>query len=112
MSSLILNLTSDAAVLGTVAPDGSHLFSVYDFICVAAQKPTLSNYGRVTYTRLVSKESEFKNEIENTTLHLRFEKGRGLLTPAVTVEGLLKLLTILGDEVSQAFRLLLQSGSF
>ena len=104
MSSLILNLASDASVRGMVAPDGTHRFSVYDFICVAAQKPTESNYGRVTYARLVSEESKVKNEIKNTTLRLRFEKGRGRLTPAITVEGLLKLLTILGDKVSQAFR--------
>ena len=104
MSELILNLTSSAAVRGMVSPDGTHRFSVYDFICLAAQKPTESNYGRVTYARLISDKSEFKNEIKNTTLRIRFERGRGQLTPVATVEGLVKLLTILGDKVSQAFR--------
>ena len=103
MSSLILKLTSDASVRGIVAPDGSHRFSVYDFICLAAQKPISSNYGRVTYARLVSEESEFKDEIVPRVQRYHFPGGRGAATPTMTVEGLLNLVNVMGNKVSQAF---------
>ena len=105
MSTLLLKLTSNASVRGTVAPDGSQRFSVCDFICVACQKPTSTNYGRITYSRLISDDSEFKDEMKDNILCVRFPGGRGPLTPTMTIEGLLKLLIFIDGKVSQAFKL-------
>ena len=52
MSSLVLSLTSDAAVRSLMAPDGTHRFSVYDFITLACQKTDGSAYASKTYSNL------------------------------------------------------------
>ena len=104
MSELILNLASDASVRGMVAPDGTHRFSVYDFITIACQKVDAGAYARKTYSNLVKDGSEFKEEIVSRVQRYHFPGGRGAATPTMTVEGLLKLLTILGDKISLAFR--------
>ena len=108
MSSLALNLTSDASVRGMVAPDGSHRFSVYDFICVAAQKPISSNYGRVAYARLIDDSSEYKNELVSACYNLKFPGSGQRDTPTMTLRGLQRLLLILGTKVAAEFRALLE----
>ena len=67
MSLLTLNLTSDASVRGMVAPDGSHRFSVYDFITLACQKADGGVYARISYARMISDKSKFKDEIMKTS---------------------------------------------
>ena len=111
MSTLLLKLTSNASVRGTVAPDGSQRFSVYDFICVACQKPTSSNYGRVTYSRLISDDSEFKDEVGLACYNLKFAGSGQRETPTMTLRGLQRLLLILGSKVASEFRVLLE-GTF
>ena len=103
MSSLILNLTSDASVRGMVAPDGSHRFSVYDFITMACQKADGGAYARKTYSNLVKEGSELKDEIVPLVQRYHFPGGRGAATPTMTVEGLLNLVNVMGNKVSQAF---------
>ena len=63
MSTLLLKLTSNASVRGTVASDGSQRFSVYDYITVACQKSDGGVYARKLFSRLVSDDSEFKDDI-------------------------------------------------
>ena len=111
MSSLILNLTSDASVRGMVAPDGSHRFSVYDFITMACQKADGGAYARKTYSNLVKEGSEFKDEIEKSVHNIHFPGGRGAATPTMTLRGLQRLLLILGTKVAIEFRALLE-GTF
>ena len=111
MSSLILNLTSDASVRGMVAPDGSHRFSVYDFITMACQKADGGVYARKIFSRLVTDESDFKNEIVLLCHNIHFPGGRGAATPTMTLRGLQRLLFILGTKVAAEFRALLE-GTF
>ena len=111
MSTLVLKLTSDALVRGMVAPDGNHRFSVYDFICIAAQKPVKSNYGRVTFASLISDTSCYKEEILSSCYNLHFPGGRGGATPTMTLRGLQRLLLHLGTKVAAEFRALLE-GTF
>ena len=111
MSSLILNLASDASVRGMVAPDGSHRFSVYDFITMACQKADGGVYARKVFSRLVTDESDFKNEIVSLCHNIHFPGGRGAATPTMTLRGLQRLLLILGTKVAAEFRALLE-GTF
>ena len=111
MSSLVLNLTSDASVRGMVAPDGTHRFSVYDFITMACQKADGGAYARKTYSNLVKEGSEFKDEIEKSVHNIHFPGGRGAATPTMTLRGLQRLLLILGTKVAIEFRALLE-GTF
>ena len=111
MSSLVLNLASEASVRGMVAPDGSHRFSVYDFITMACQKVDAGAYARKTYSNLVKDGSEFKEEIEKSVHYIHFHGGRGAATPTMTLRGLQRLLLILGTKVAAEFRALLE-GTF
>ena len=111
MSSLILNLASDASVRGMVAPDGSHRFSVYDFITMACQKADGGVYARKVFSRLVTDESDFKSEIMSLCHNIHFPGGRGAATPTMTLRGLQRLLLILGTKVAAEFRALLE-GTF
>ena len=109
MSTLLLKLTSNASLRGMISPDGMQVFSVYDFICIAAQKATSSNYGRVTYSRLISDGSEFKDEVATMCYNYHFPGGRGAATPTMTIRGLQRLLMILGSKVASEFRVMVES---
>ena len=102
MASLVLNLTNDGSVRGIVLPDGGKLFSCYDYINIICQKQSGSSYGRTVYCRLISENSEFKDEIKELSYYHRI---KGFSTPTMEIEGLMKLLNILGGKVSRAFRI-------
>ena len=102
MSTLLLKLTSNVSLRGMTSPDGIQVFSVYDFITLACQKTDEGAYARKTYSNLIKKNSKFGNDLV-TFIQLPGSGRRK--TPTCTVEGLLKLLTILGGKVSQAFKL-------
>ena len=105
MPNLLLKLTSSASLRGMVSPDGLQVFYIYDFICLSAQKATTSSYGRLTYGRLISDASEFKDEVTALCHSSKFPGGGQRDTPTATVIGLLKLLSILGGKVAKAFKL-------
>ena len=109
MATLMLKLTSSASLRGMVSPDGMHVYAVYDFICLATQRAPTSSYGRVTYGRLISDTSEFKDEIVPLCNNLHFPGGRGAATPTMTIRGLQRLLMILGGKVAAEFRVLAES---
>ena len=97
------------SVRNIVCPDGSHRFSVYDFICVAGQMPVRSNYGRDTYATLVSDSSGFKDEVVSSVHNVKFPGSGQRETPTMTRRGLQRLLLILGTEAAAEFRELLES---
>ena len=111
MSSLVLNLTSDASVRGMVAPDGTHRFSVYDFITMACQKTDGGVYARKVFSRLIDDSSEYKNEVVASCHDLKFPGSGQRDTPTMTLRGLQRLLLILGTKVAAEFRALLE-GTF
>ena len=111
MSTVLLKLTSDASVRGMVAPDGTHRFSVYDFITMACQKSDDGEYARKTYSNLVKEGSEFKNEVEKNVHDFKFPGAGQRETPTMTLRGLQRLLLILGTKIASEFRVLLE-GTF
>ena len=109
MPNLLLKLTSSASLRGMVSPDGLQVFSIYDFICLSTQKATTSSYGRVTYGRLISDASEFKDEVVTASHNLKFPGAGQRDTPTMTIRGLQRLLMILGGKVAAEFRVLVES---
>lgn len=105
----MLQLTSNASLRGMISPDGMQVFSVYDFICVACQKPTSSNYGRLVYSRLISDGSEYRDEVVASCYNLQFPGSGQRVTPTMTIRGLQRLLMILGGKVASEFRTLAES---
>ena len=105
MSTLLLKLTSNASLRGMVSPDGMQVFSVYDFISLACQKTDGGAYARKTYSNLVKVGRESRDEIVSQIYCLQFPGGRGAATPTTTIQGLSKLMTMLGNKVSKAFKL-------
>ena len=59
MSALLLKLTGDAMVRGTITSDGQQVFSVYDFINLVCQKT--ESYSRLVWMRLLSEDSNFNS---------------------------------------------------
>ena len=104
MASLIFKLTSEASLRGIVKGDGTHLFSVFDFITMACQKKDDGAYARKTFTRLIADGSEHKNEVKTLCHYCQFPGARQRETPAMTIRGLQRLLMILGGKVAANFR--------
>ena len=105
MASLVLRLTSDASLRGIIKEDGTHLFSVYDFITIACQKKDDGGYARKTYSNLVKDSCEFKKEVLKLVHYCQFPDGaRQRETPTMTIRGLQRLLMILGGKVAANFR--------
>lgn len=107
MCALLLKLTADATLRGTITPDGQQWFSVYDFIDLVCQKT--GSYSRQVWMRLISKDSKFKNEIEFKMHFFEYqfgtqEKMRTRQTPVMTLRGLQRLLMILDNKVAADFR--------
>ena len=104
MASLVLRLTSDASLRGIIKEDGTHLFSVYDFITIACQKKDDGAYARKTYSNLVKDSCEFKKEVVKSVHYCQFPGARQRETPTMTIRGLQRLLMILGGKVAANFR--------
>ena len=105
MASLVLRLTSDASLRRIIKEDGTHLFSVYDFITIACQKKDDGGHARKTYSNLVKDSCEFKKEVLKLVHYCQFPDGaRQRETPTMTIRGLQRLLMILGGKVAANFR--------
>ncbi len=111
MSELLLKLTGDATVRGTITSDGEYMGSVYDFMDLAC--PNMSpSWTSVTWRNLIAEKSEFKDEIKFTMVFLKYEnlglrngkKTRNRKTPVMTLRGLQRLMMILGGNVAAEFR--------
>ena len=80
-------------------------FSVYDTVNVVCGKNIKNCYGRVTIFNLIKDGSEHKAEVESLLSEKVKFKGQGQrYTPSMTIEGLQRLLMILGGKVAKAFR--------
>ena len=104
MTSLVMQLTSDTSLRGTVKEDGTHIFAVFDFISLACHKKDNGAYARKTYSNLVKEGSEFKEEMLNLVQYYQFTGAGQRETPTMTIRGLQRLLMILGGKVAEAFR--------
>ena len=66
-----MRLAGDATVRTTITADGEHVFSVYNFLDLAC--PNSKSYSSVIWSRLISEDSEFKDEIEFTMVYLKLQ---------------------------------------
>ena len=107
-SRLILKLVAGNGhtIRGVVAPDGTQRFSVYDFINKSCGKSEDSSYGNTTFFRLTGDKSTYKNELLSLTQPMKFEGSGQRETPTMTLNGLQRLLMILGSKVAEDFRAL------
>ena len=114
MSSLVLKLLDKAggpSVRGMLGPDGVQVFSVYDFLTIACNKPDKSSYANTTFFRLTQDDSEFKNELLTLCKNIKFPGKGQRETPCMTIRGLQRLLMILGGKVAAEFREIIE-GTF
>ena len=94
MSELMLRHKGDACVRATITSDGDYVFSVYDFLDLVC--PNSKSYASVTWSRLISEDSEFKHELKFTMVYLKLQneglnnttKRRFRKTPVMTLQGL------------------------
>jgi hypothetical protein len=113
MSELLLRLAGNATIRATILSHGEHAFSVYDFMDLAC--PTQSDsWKKMKWKSLIAENSEFKDEIKFTKEYLKYQdedvtsnntkKRRLRKTPVMTIQGLQRLLVILGGKHAADFR--------
>jgi hypothetical protein len=104
MSDLVLRLAADATVRGATTRDGIQVFAVYDIMALVCQKSEA--YARTTWWRLIEK-SEYKEELEGLVYSVTLRNAannKPYDTPAMTLRGLQRLVTVLGGKVAAEFR--------
>lgn len=80
------------------------VYSVFDSVNFACNKPEQSKYGLINLYRLTQEGSEVKDKILGLCCYVKFP-GRGQReTPCMTMQGLLVLFQCLGNKISKAFQ--------
>ena len=94
---------------GNETSDGEHVFSVHDFMDLACPNKC-DSWTSVTWTGLIAENSKYKHELEYTMITLKYlgvrngRKTRNRKTPVMTLQGLQRLLVIVGGKVAAEFR--------
>jgi hypothetical protein len=77
----ILKNTGEEPIHGAMAKKANgdivQVWSVFDFLCVVADKKTKTNYGRVTYSNIYKK---YKDQIKGRTTNVHLGKGANTTT--------------------------------
>jgi hypothetical protein len=112
MSELQLRLAGDATVRAKITSDAQHVVSVYDVMRLAC--PNQCESWRQKIWKDLIEKSEYKDEIKFTKEYLKYQdqdvtssnikKRRLRKTPVMTLQGLQRLLVILGGKVAAEFR--------
>ena len=106
MSMRLLALTDTATLRGIEDSHGRTYWSVHDFITFVCGKEafgsefqnTRNHYACVLFSRLVSEESEYREELLQMSRQFKISI-LGKPTQTMNIEGLLRLLVILGTKV-------------
>ncbi len=83
MSELLLRLTGNATMRGTITSDGEYRGSVYNFINLACNKR--GKYAYKKWERLTSENSEYKDELKEL---VTYEYVKGLSPEIQDLSGL------------------------
>lgn len=114
MSELLLKLSADATVRGTITAEGEQVFSVYDFINLVCQKN--GTYAHNAWARLKDADSNLKegDGFKMEILHYHADsltstvRTRRRVTPVMTLRQLQRLLLKLDNKVASDFRLIVE----
>jgi len=114
MSELLLKLSADATVRGTITAEGEQVFSVYDFINLVCQKN--GTYAHNAWARLKHADSNLKegDGFKMEILHYHADslsstvRTRRRVTPVMTLRQLQRLLLKLDNKVASDFRLIVE----
>ena len=90
---LILKIvdSDNSGIRGMRLEDGKEVFSVYDFIKKVCDYTDYSGACKL-FSRLISDDSQYKEEIMKSYQRLRFIGQRGPKTPCMTIRDLQQLL--------------------
>ena len=104
---MLRQLTADAKLRDTTNSDGTHLYSLLDFIKLAC---AVSEYNARHYYLALTSNPKYTNEILRNVTMMQLRQAvddTHIQTPGMTVERLQRLLLILGNEVVGDFRKML-----
>lgn len=112
MSELQLRLTGNATVRAKIISDTQQVFSVFDVMNLVY--PTMSESWKNMKWKTLTEKSEYKDELQFTEEYLKYQdedetsnntkKRRLRKTPVMTIQGLQRLLLILGGKHAGEFR--------
>ena len=112
MSELRLRLAGDVTVRAKITSDTQQVFSVFDVMNLVY--PTMSVSWKNKKWKTLTENSEYKDELEFTEEYLKYhdedvtsnntKKRRFVKTPVMTIQGLQRLLVILGGKHAAEFR--------
>ena len=112
MSELQLRLAADATVRAKKISDTQQVFSVFDVMNLVY--PTMSVSWKNKKWKTLTENWEYKDELEFTEEYLKYQdedvtsnnkkKRRFVKTPVMTIQGLQRLLVILGGKHAAEFR--------
>jgi hypothetical protein len=110
-TNLLLKFLADnaATIRRMIAPDGLQVFSAFDVMTEYCGYKDTGGTARTEFKRVVSEHGEFRDEVLTLCKYLRFPGQRGPSTPCMTIQGLQRLLIILGGKVAAKYRPLLAS---
>ena len=113
---LKLLVGDENAIRGMHAADGLQRFSVYDFLTVAylyeeegtnQNKKNATGSARKCFSRLITEDSEHRDEILSNVVYMKFPGQGQKDTPTMTLAGLQKLMLLVGGAFAKKARDLL-----
>jgi len=108
---LLFKIAGNGSLRGTMLPDGGMELSIIDFISKTCQKTDGGAYARQQWLRMQKPSHEHYNEVVTEVVprchSLVLQGSGGQKTPCTDIQGLQRILTILGGKVAAEYRRIL-----